>query len=588
MTIQAFNASGAAADSQDIRQPRQIEWIGWRSVASGDAQLYIITASVLRIYAPVLDDMSWFQLLYSIGHTTFRGVEEVSTKGKSAAEAGTIFVPDAEVVKRAATSALAAAERDGSTLPPATQRTLEAIKQDELDVLCWFGPGGEVRLRSIVNLDRAPPTLIKSEKLASFTADADAAWSSHGCLLQSESTDALFLGFPASPTRREISTLRVNLVGALSSNGTSIQAANAAVDFETMPVLMANDIKGFVRTPNGRGLLAIGAGGEIGVWEKRRLGKMAHTGSKVNTAALVGKGQWQAPAMPILYAIYAKGRGIASYYDDAQHGPRVVLQHLDPGDSVPTEPVLMPHFKPKQGDTIKLLLALSDIDDGYSARKRRTRRAVIMVVAESGETWVWRIDPAPTSPREEFTQSPFSTPLRKASRLPETSPERSIRRRESSLSGIPVYHSEKPIVSLVSHSRLPVEDGKKPSFILPVDPMGWHSSTVDWETDTPLQDMVVTLSETGVLEFWRPRLGQHLAGENRSKIGDNCDGGNEAGWTRSGVVRTEKTNVSMARCSSRKKTVLICELDDGQNEMTIWDSNVSEFSTGLELAHTFE
>lgn len=152
-----------------------------------------------------------------------------------------------------------------------------------------------------------------------------------------------------------------------------------------------------------------------------------------------------------------------------------------------------------------------------------------------------------------------------------------------------MYHSEKPIVTLISHSKLPVEDGKKPRFILPVDPMGWHSSTVDWETDTPLQDMVVTLSEAGVLEFWRPRLGQHLIGEHRTDIGDAaCDGNQSAAWTRSGIVRTEKTNVSIARCSSRKKTVLISELEDGRNEMTIWDSNVSEFSTGMELSHAFE
>lgn len=181
-------------------------------------------------------------------------------------------------------------------------------------------------------------------------------------------------------------------------------------DSEAVNVLMSQDIKAFVRTPNGRGLLAIGKKGEVGTWEKRKLGNVPH--NSITTPALVGKGQWTAPASPILYAIYAKGRGVASYYKDPQKGPVVVLQHLDPGDGTPTEPVPMPNFDPKEGDEIKFLLAVSDIDDGYSHRRRRTRRAVILAVAESGETWVWRIDPAPTSPHTELSQSPLATPVR--------------------------------------------------------------------------------------------------------------------------------------------------------------------------------
>lgn len=433
VTVQAVNRTGAAGPPQEIKQPREVEWIGWRSVKTGDAQLYVVTTNVvLRIYAPVLDDPSWFQLLYSMDARAFRDAGQLPTKGKDAADRGAIFVPDAEVVKRAAVSAVAAAKRNGKTIPGSTLKVLEAIEHDELDLALWFGQDGRVRVRSITNLDRAPPTLIKSEQIAAFTADVEAAWSSYGALLQGEATDALFLGFPPSEDHKEISTLRLNLVDLLASVDSSVQFANAAVDFETVPVMMTSDIKGFVRTPNGRGLLAIGEGGEIGVWEKRRLGKMAQSG-KAHSAALVGKGQWMAPAVPILYAIYAKGRGIASYYNDKERGPRVVLQHLDPGDSKPTEPVVMPHFEPKENDTIKLLLALSDIDDGYSARKKRTRRAIIMVVAESGEAWVWRIEPAPTSPRVEFAHSPFSTPAKKPSRLPSSSPDRPLRRRESSL-----------------------------------------------------------------------------------------------------------------------------------------------------------
>lgn len=558
-----------------------------------DPQLYVITTNgVLRIYATVLDDPSWFQLVYAMDYRAFRDAGVLPPKGKGPVEFGSIWVPDGAILRKAAKDAHASA--GNARLTQSVAKILDALEQDEADVVVWFGPNGEVVLRSILNLDRAPPTLIKSEPLASFETPTTAAWSSRGCLLQGRS---LFLGFPPDHSEPDVSTLRVSLLDLFAGSDESFESAEP-VDAETMPVLMTQDISSFVRTPNGRGLLAIGEGGEIGVWEKRKLGKMARKHvSLLKTTSLVGKGQWMAPASPILYSIYAKGRGIASYYKDPKEGPRVVLQHLDPGNSVPTEPVVMPHFSPKDDDEVVLLQALSDIDDGYSARKRRTRRAVIMAVAASGEAWVWRIDPPPTSPRAEFSESPIASAGRRLYDSPTTprrstmvpdSPTASPKVGSSTMSGTSVYHSEKPIVTLISHSTLPVEDGKKPRFILPVDPMGWHSSTIDWETDTPLQDMVVTLSETGVLEFWMPRLGQHLAGQRRNTVqGDACSTAHAGAWMRTSVVRTEKTNVKLARTSSRKKTAIICEVKDGY-EATIWDSTVSEFSTGLELTHTFE
>lgn len=108
-------------------------------------------------------------------------------------------------------------------------------------------------------------------------------------------------------------------------------------------------------------------------------------------------------------------------------------------------------------------------------------------------------------------------------------------------------------MTLISNSTLPIDGGGTPRFVLPVDPMGWHQSTVDWETDTPLQDMVVTVTDEGVIEFWTPKLGQHLTGQRRSKVDGNDP---NAAWARSSVVRTERKNVVKARCSSRKKTVL--------------------------------
>jgi hypothetical protein len=392
----------------------------------------------------------------------------------------------------------------------------------------------------------------------------------------------LFVGFPASETNQQVTSLILSLPDLLSAMPEAFSEATMPTDFEAMPVLMTQDIASFVRTPNGRGLLAVGQDGEIGIWEKRRVGKAQHHSANTKRVALVGKGQWKAPVTPILYAIYAKGRGIASYYKGPD-GPQVVLQHLDPGDGLPTEPVPMPQFELKEDDDIKMLLALSNIDDGYSSRRRRTRRAIIMAVADSGEAWVWRIDAAPTSPHTDFTTSPLASatwqdsPTGRTVRLEDSPVRRGGRVRDDSASpgsrharlaesigsletrgSSFIYRSEKPLVTLISHSSLPVEDGGKPRFVLPVDPMGWHSTTVDWETDTPLQDMVVTLSTKGVLEFWRPRLDHLFPGHTCSVDTDPAThaSAGTAAWTRTGVVRTEKTSVVRARCSSRKKTVL--------------------------------
>ncbi|KAL1412038.1 regulator of (H+)-ATPase in vacuolar membrane [Vanrija albida] len=568
------------------------EVVVWDRVwKSGDAQLYVIsTNAILRIFATVLDDPSWFQLLYSVDHRVFSQLGGAD-KGKST-DFGSIWVPESQVLQHGAADALATAKNKGLRLSPKVENVLELVKTGELDVAVWFGPNGTIALRSILNLDRKPPTLIQSEPLGAVTVDVDANWSTRGQLARHEIAGTLFVGFPPSDSNADASFLALSLIDLFGLDESALAVSTPEPDFETMSVLLTQDIKQFVRTPNGRGLMAIGEGGEVGIWEERRRGKSTTDARAKPPVALVGKGQWQAPVTPILYSIYAKGRGVASYFIDPEHGPRVVLQHLDPGDGTPTEQVVLPHFQPKEGDEIKMLLAVSDIDDGYSSRRRRTRRAVIMAVAASGEAWVWRIDPAPTSPRQELSQNPLETPRRSNRRLSSDSPSNSPVRGASYTAPSTIYRSDKPITTLISHSVLPIEGGGKPRFILPVDPMGWHTTTVDWETDTPLQDMVVTVSENGVLEFWKPRLGQHMPGGRRPTVqGDwHCLDAvdSHVAWFRSSVVHTDKKNVALARCSSRKKTVLVCELPNGQYEMTIWDSNVSEFSTGLELTFTFD
>ncbi|KAI9461002.1 RAVE protein 1 C terminal-domain-containing protein [Lactarius psammicola] len=116
-----------------------------------------------------------------------------------------------------------------------------------------------------------------------------------------------------------------------------------------------------------------------------------------------------------------------------------------------------------------------------------------------------------------------------------------------------------PSLSVVSQTALPLPSPV--AFILPVDPMGWISSR---DTAAMERDVLLSVGRDGELMFWVPD-------------------GNGTGWRRTGRLRTGRTSIRMARCSSAKKTVLIVPRADGE-ELTIWDSKESEFSSGREYA----
>lgn len=229
------------------------------------------------------------------------------------------------------------------------------------------------------------------------------------------------------------------------------------------------------------------------------------------------------PSTPLHSAIFAKGRAIVFYNNDEQ-GPQITLQHLDPGSSTPTRPVTLPDFEMVDGDAVAMILAVSDIDDGISGKGRRTQQAVVMAVTKQGQAWCWRIV--------------------------------SINASSSASTVNGNTDNDKPEIRLLHKYRLPIHGGSFPALVRPVDPMGWHTSVIDWKSDTPLQDMVLTISNDGLLEYWQPRLGQHLAQDDSKGELSGTNAGDGAPWVRSGFVDTGRTNVVMARCSSRKKTVL--------------------------------
>ncbi|KAG8835972.1 regulator of (H+)-ATPase in vacuolar membrane [Serendipita sp. 399] len=109
-----------------------------------------------------------------------------------------------------------------------------------------------------------------------------------------------------------------------------------------------------------------------------------------------------------------------------------------------------------------------------------------------------------------------------------------------------------PDPALVIHSNSSLPNFSKPNMIVPVDPMIWNKTA---------SELLLSVSEEGDLEFWAP--------EGRTS------------WKRTGHVATGKKNIIKARCSSAKKTVLVVRRPEG-DEVSIWDSKESQFSSGLE------
>ncbi|KAH9969083.1 WD repeat-containing protein [Russula dissimulans] len=131
----------------------------------------------------------------------------------------------------------------------------------------------------------------------------------------------------------------------------------------------------------------------------------------------------------------------------------------------------------------------------------------------------------------------------------------------TSICHIHAVSGETPSLSLVSQTPLPLPSPA--AFVLPVDPMGWISSRGPTRME---HDVLLSVGKDGELMFWVPE-------------------GRKTGWRCTGRVRTGRNNIRMAQCSSAKKTVLIVPCADGE-ELTIWDSKESEFSSGLEYAKT--
>ncbi|KAF9015532.1 RAVE protein 1 C terminal-domain-containing protein [Cyathus striatus] len=117
-----------------------------------------------------------------------------------------------------------------------------------------------------------------------------------------------------------------------------------------------------------------------------------------------------------------------------------------------------------------------------------------------------------------------------------------------------------PSLCVISQNHLPLSTHTK--FIQPVDPMAWKGKK-QWTE----HDVLLSVSENGELAFWVPEAHE--------------------GWRCTGQVRTGRTGFKKARCSSAKKTALIVANVEG-DELSVWDSTESEFSSGFEYRNVYK
>ncbi|CED84427.1 RAVE (regulator of V-ATPase assembly) complex subunit RAV1/DMX protein, WD repeat superfamily [Phaffia rhodozyma] len=378
-----------------------------------------------------------------------------------------------------------------------------------------------------------------------------------------------------------MSVLEPNLICSPSSSNQSSPSSTANRIIHPLPNRqdpgggLDQTIERLIRTPNGRGLLSVGERGEVAAWglsistdqNDKRKGK--GKGKEVwkmrskwvdedddpteETSFEDGKSEDEREGSQddVLYALFARGRSLITY---VPHTQRLSIRTLRSATcSIPSKPHYLTVEGAQKGERMTTLLAFSDIDDGVSG-KGEMSIGFIILGNKAGRFWVWRIDQDGSNTLISSATIPFDS----------------------------------------SFLTAPPSDGNHPTqphpkFILPVDPMGWHSSIVDWKMKALLQDVIVVVSQDGDLSFWRPHLdfGAPIERDGWEVEETDEDGGAKGEWFRTGLVKTGRKGLSKARCSSRKKTAMVSEAEGGRYELSIWDSKSSDFASGLEYSTFF-
>ncbi|KAF9029279.1 WD repeat-containing protein [Hymenopellis radicata] len=121
---------------------------------------------------------------------------------------------------------------------------------------------------------------------------------------------------------------------------------------------------------------------------------------------------------------------------------------------------------------------------------------------------------------------------------------------------------------------VPLPMDERPAMILPVDPMAWGLNH-PWAE----HDVLLSVSQAGKLAFWIPE-------DSVVSGAVNGNSKHKPAWRCTGTVKTGRTSIKTARCSSAKKTALVVSIPEG-DELTIWDSKESEFASGMEYQGIF-
>lgn len=109
-------------------------------------------------------------------------------------------------------------------------------------------------------------------------------------------------------------------------------------------------------------------------------------------------------------------------------------------------------------------------------------------------------------------------------------------------------------IGLTLQKTKPLPVAVPPEWIVPVDPMSWNPPSDAGQSVGPFgllpkaitdanRDAFVSISPEGELAFW-------------AAVASNGKNGELPGWRCTGHVRTQRKKITMAQCSSAKKTVL--------------------------------
>lgn len=444
--------------TQTVPHPRPVVKITWRrplASSRDDLILYTITSdAVLRIFLPVLDAPEYLQLHASLD---LYSSLPYSVAADQSSSASTVFWLDRLVVGKVIDHILKhqLQQDDGR------KRRIREIQEEGWDLFLRVLADGSIVVTALANVDRRPPTLLRT-----FTLQQ-----SQPCLFSSPPS-YLYLLPNSDPTMLTLVTSTPLMTFHMSPLAFFDAQSHGLEFISSFPHQMAEKedvITRLLRTPEGQG---------IGVLRANGTGE-AYTVTKRGTE-LKQCGKWIETDFAVTLW---KGHRWATY----QRETGVLTLHTDPVQTL-SLPELENLFTMPSPDGCEFIIAIS----------------------------------------HDFT-----------------------------VIQIMAMDSPNPQLSLVSQSQLPVSSPLR--FIQPVDPMAWGSSKREWTA----HDVLLSVTLEGELAFWAP------------------DSSNGSPWRCTGQIRTERSGFRKAKCSSMKKTALVVEKEDAV-ELTIWDSTVSEFSTGLE------